>query len=146
MAVAAGGGAAGGEELVDGELHMAEDLAGVLLAAAAGAFLLGHTVVVHRHKQLGIPLQPDDGELAQGDIDPLALAAAAQLAVETATDTGGHVGQLAVTGVALAHIYQLHVEDDGVHHLYYPHQIGKAIKVYPNHRAFSGLYAHFRPY
>lgn len=30
--------------------------------------------------------------------------------------------------------------------IYYPHQIGKAIKVYPNHRAFSGLYAHFRPY
>ena len=147
MAVGAGSGGAGGEELAHGELHMAEDLAGVLLAVgAAGALLLGHAVVIHRHEQLGVPLQTDDGELAQGDIDPAALAAAAQIAVEAAADAGGHVGQLAVAGAALAHVHQLHVEHDGVHHLYYPHQIGKAIKVYPNHRAFSGLYAHFRPY
>ena len=131
MAVRASGGGAGGEELVDGELHMAEDLAGVLLAVAAGALLLGHAVVVHRHEQLGVPLQPDDGELAQSDIDPLALTAAAQLAVEAAADAGRNVGQLAVAVMALAYIHQLHVQDDGVHDLHHPHQIGRALLLRP---------------
>lgn len=98
---------------------MAEDLTGVLVAAAAGALLLRHAVVVHRHEQLGVTLQPDDGELAQSDIDPLALAAAAQLAVEATADAGGYVGQLAVAVVTLAHIHQFHVQDDGVYHFHY---------------------------
>ena len=46
----------GREELIHGELDMAEDLAGVILAAAAGALLLGHAVVVGGHEQLGVSL------------------------------------------------------------------------------------------
>lgn len=30
--------------------------------------------------------------------------------------------------------------------IYYPHQIGKWLTICPNHRVFSGLCAHFRPY
>ena len=104
---------------------MAEDLAGIVLAAAAGALLLRHAVVVHRHQQLGVPLQPDDGELAQGDVDALAVAAEAEVAAEAGAHAGGQLGELAVAGAALAHVHQLHVEHDGIHRLYYPHQIGK---------------------
>ena len=132
---------------MDGELDLAEELAGVLLAAGtAGALLLRHAVVVDGHEELGLPLQADDGELAQGDVDPLALAAEVQIAAEAGTDAGGDLGELAVAGAALAHVHQLHAEDDGVHRLYYPHQIGKWLTICPNHRVFSGLCAHFRPY
>ena len=118
-AVVRGVGIVGREELVDGELDMAEHLAGVLVVAAAGALLLRHAVVVHRHEELGIPLQTDDGELAQSDVDALAVAAEAQVAAEAGADAGGHVGQGAVAGMALAHVYQLHVENDGIHHLHH---------------------------
>ena len=127
---------------------MAENLAGVLIAGgvAAGALLLRDAVVVNGGEQLGVPLQTDEGELPQGDIEPPGLTAKAQLTAKAGADAGGNLGDLAVTVAAFAHVHQLDAQHNGVHRLYYPHQIGKAIKVYPNHRAFSGLYAHFRPY
>ena len=110
----------GREELVDGELDMAEDLAGIILAAAAvaGALLFRHTIVVDRNEKLGIALQADEGELAKGDIEPLALAAEAQLAAEAGADAGRHVGELAVAGTALAGIYQLQAKDQGINGLH----------------------------
>ena len=69
------GGLVGREELIHGELHMAEDLTGIVLVAAAGALLLGQAVVVDGHEELGVPLQPDDGELAQGNIQAVNIAA-----------------------------------------------------------------------
>ena len=99
---------------------MAEDLTGIVLAAAAaGALLVGHAVVIDRHEKLGLPLQTDDGELAQSDVDPLAVVAEAQVTAEAGADAGGNFGQLAVAGAALAHVHQLHVEDDGIDRLYH---------------------------
>ena len=138
----------GREELLHGELHLAENGAGVLLAAV-GALLAGDAVVVGGDEQLAVPLQPDDGELAQGDVHPLALVGEVQLPGKAGGDGVGDVGAVAAVAavaLALAGVGQLHAQDQRVHRLYYPHQIGKAIKVYPNHRAFSGLYARFRPY
>ena len=44
----------GREEFVHRELDMAEDLTGIVLAAAAtGALLVGHAVVIDRHEKLG---------------------------------------------------------------------------------------------
>ena len=79
-AVAAGGGVsilghlqgAGREELPDGEGHVAEQAAGVLLVAAA-ALRLGdasHTP----GSAAGCPAQPHQGELPQGHIEPAAAA------------------------------------------------------------------------
>lgn len=140
----------GGEELAHGEADLAEQLAGVLLVAAAVtaavAVLLRHAVVVGGHEQLGVPLQTDDGELAQGDEQAVRVAAGDQLVGEAGAHLGRDLAAGTGAGAALAYVHQLHAQDDGVHRLHYPHQIGKAIKVYPNHRAFSGLYAHFRPY
>ena len=83
----------GGEELIHGEFDVAENLTGVILAAAAGALLVGHAVIIHRHQKLSLALQANDGELTQGDIDPLALAAEAQVAAEYRVgDVSGMVG------------------------------------------------------
>ena len=110
----------GREELVDGELHVTEDLTGILLAGAAvaGAFLLRHAVVIDRDEQLGVPLQADEGELAKRDVEPLALAAEVQIAAEAGTDAGGHVAELAALAVAVAGIHQLHAQSQGIHRLH----------------------------
>lgn len=140
------GGGVGREELIHRELYLPEDGAGVLLPAAR-ALLAGHAVVVGGDEQLALPLQADDGKLAQGDVHPLALARHGQLPGEAAGDGRGDIRRVAaVPDRGIAGVHQLDAQDEGVHRVHYPHQIGKAIKVYPNHRAFSGLYAHFRPY
>ena len=81
VAVAPGGGAVGGEKLAHGELDLPEQLAGVLLLAvtAAVAVLLRHTVVVGGDQDLGVPLQADDGELPQGNVQAVHIAAGDQL-------------------------------------------------------------------
>ena len=108
----------GGEELIHGEFDVAENLTGVILAAAAGALLVGHAVIIHRHQKLSLALQANDGELTQGDIDPLAFAAEAQVAAEAGADAGRDLGELAVTGTALADVHQLHIEHDGIYGLH----------------------------
>ena len=116
------------------------------MAAAAGALLFRHTIVVGRDEQLGVALKADDGELAQGDVEPAARVRGNERLAEAGKDAGGDVVPVVVAADVAVGVHELEVQGDGVHGLYYPHQIGKAIKVYPNHRAFSGLYAHFRPY
>ena len=118
-----------GEELADRELHLAEYLAGVLaaLGALAGALLLRQAVVVGGDEQLGVPLHADDGELAQGDVQAVYVAPHHQLLREAGADGGGDLAA-AVAGAALAHIHQLHAEDDGVHRLFHLHQVGKCLK------------------
>ena len=75
--------AAGGGELLGGEGDAAEQLAGILRAAGiVAAFLGGDGIVQHRDDQLGVPLQADDGELAQSDIQPPAVRGQHQLIVE----------------------------------------------------------------
>ena len=137
----------GREELAHRELDLPEQLAGVLLAAvaAAVAVLLRHAVIVGGHEQLGVPLQADDGELAQGDKQAVHIAASNQLLGEAGAHRGRNLAAIVVV-MALAHLHQLHSQDDGIHRLYYPHQIGKWLTICPNHRVFSGLCAHFRPY
>lgn len=156
---------AGREELAHGEPDLPEDLAGIFVAVlvAAGALPGGHTVVVHGDEQLGVPLQPDHGELPQGHIQPPAAAVEGQLTVEAGADARGDLGQLVLRAAPagggrrtdrpaggradqVAGVQQLQAQHDGVHRLYYPHQIGKWLTICPNHRVFSGLCAHFRPY
>lgn len=103
------------EELLHGELHLTEDGAGVLLTAAGGTLFAGHAIVVGWDEQLTVPLQPDDGELAQGDIHPPALAPHIQLAGEAAGDAGGHLRSIAAgTCRRLTGVGQAHAQDDGV--------------------------------
>ena len=113
--------AVGREELVDRELNLSEQFAGVFPAVvtAAGALLLGHAVVVHGHEQLGVALQPDNGELTQRHIEAVNIAAGHQLLRETGSDRRGDFRTAALAGAALAHIHQLQVKDDGIHRLYH---------------------------
>lgn len=59
-----------GEELVNGELNLTEDITGILFrcAAGSGTFLVGQAVIVDGDQELGVPLQANDGELAQGNV------------------------------------------------------------------------------
>lgn len=62
----------------------------VIAAALPG----GHAVVVHGDQKLGVPLQPDHGELAQSHIQPAAVGLKGQLAVEAGADAGGDLGEV----------------------------------------------------
>ena len=109
----------GREELAHREGDVPEQSAGVLAAVAAGALLVGHTVVVDGHQQLGVPLQPDDGELAQGHIDPSAVVPAGQLPAEAVAHEGGDFTQVAVAVPLAAAVHDAGVQHDGVHGLHH---------------------------
>ena len=142
-ALAASAGAAGGgdgigrEKFVHGELDAAEHVTGVLLAVviSAAAVLGGDAVVVDGDEQLGIPLQADDRELAQGDKDPMLVAAGHQLVAEAGGHRRGDIQAAAVAGAALAHIHQLQTEDQGVHRLH--HRGGQVGLGYALHLALA---------
>ena len=119
----------GREELIHREGDVLEELAGIITAAAAvgagGAALVRQAVVVHRHQQLAVPLQADDGELAQRHKDTTVVVTGRQVAAEALADTGRDLAEIAVAAAAVAAFHQLGTEDDGVDSFHYPHQIGK---------------------
>ena len=104
------GAVAGGEELLDGEADLGEDLAGVVVAAAAGAFLLGHAVIVGRDEQLGVALKADDGELAEGDVQPAAGVGGDQRLAEAGEDAGRDVVSVVVAADVAVGVYELEVQ------------------------------------
>lgn len=133
------------EELVDGEVDAAEHRARIVLGRALARFVR-HAVVVRRDEQLRVALKPDDRKLPQRHVQLLAAAGQREFLAHGIEDLLRDGARLLLGLHGAAAVHQLHVQSDRVDGFYYPHQIGKAIKVYPNHRAFSGLYAHFRPY
>ena len=102
------------EELLDGEADLGEDLAGVVVAAAAGAFLLGHAVIVGRDEQLGVALKADDGELAEGDVQPAAGVGGDQRLAEAGEDAGRDVVSVVVAADVAVGVYELEVQRYGV--------------------------------
>lgn len=118
---AGGGDGVGREELVYRELDLAEHVAGVLLAVvlAAAAILGGDAVVIGGDEQLGIPLHADDGELAQGDEQPVLVAAGDQLVAEAGGHRHGDIHTATVAGAALADIHQLQAQNQRVHRLHW---------------------------
>ena len=118
--------AAGREERGDRELDPAEQIAGALVGGAAGggAVLGGDAVAEAGDPQLGIPLETNDGELAQGDIEPAALTGEHQFAVEAAADEGGKIQADVVVAVAVAHIDDFAGQNHGIHHFH--HGLGGA--------------------
>ena len=59
--------AACGRKLLGREGDPGEHFTGVLTASGiVAAFLAGNGIIQYRHHQLGIPFQPNDGELSQG--------------------------------------------------------------------------------
>ena len=119
----------GREELFHRKSDVPEEPAGVLGGAAA-ALLLRHAVVIDRDQELRIPLQPDDGELPQGHIDPAAIPAGAETALKAVVDESRDLRQLRLTAavfpaaVTFAAVGDAGVQHDGVHRLYGLHQVG----------------------
>ena len=112
--------AAGGGELLSGEGDPGEELAGILRTAAAGgiaAFLGGDGVIQHRHDQLGIPLQTDDGELAQCDEQTALIAGDHQVLVEHLPDVCRDLHDLVAP--AVADVADLGSKNHGIQHLHH---------------------------
>jgi hypothetical protein len=82
----------GREKFSYGEGDAAEQRAGIF-AASAGAFFFGHAVIIDGNKQLGIPLQTDNGELPQCHIDPTGIIAAAEVTSKAAVYAGRYFAQ-----------------------------------------------------
>ena len=112
--------AAGGGELGRGEGNSAEHFAGILGAAGGvAAFLGGNGVIQHRHDELGIPLQTDHRELAQGDKQPAAVTGFHQIFVKLAADTAGDLDAGILPAPVLADFPHLGAEDHGIQHLHH---------------------------
>lgn len=77
-----------GEELLHGKRDAGKHFTRILCTAGIiAAFLGGDGVVKGGNQQLHIPLQADDGELSQCDIQPAALSGEDQFIVEQVTDS-----------------------------------------------------------
>lgn len=126
LAVAPSGGELGGRE---GD--SAEHFARVFRAAGVvAAFLGGDAVVHHGNDQLGIPLQPDDGKLAQGNEKPSAVRADVQLFVKHSAYAVRHLNGCGFLAAAIAGVTYPGTEDHGIQHF---HHGGGAIGVAPGH-------------
>ena len=91
-------------------------------AHAAVAVLIRHAVVEHRHQQLAVPLQADNGELAQGDKGAAVVVAHGQLAAEALAHAAGDLADVAVAAAVLAALHQLRVQHDGIDCLHHRHR------------------------
>lgn len=109
----------GWEKFVHGEMDILEDTAGIFLSVAAGALLVRNAVVVYRNQQLGISLQPHDGELPQGDIDPTIIVSTGEFTVKAAVDKRRDLTQITVAFPLAAAVHDPGIQDDWVHRFYY---------------------------
>ena len=101
-----------------GEGDAAEHFAGVFGAAGVvAAFLGGHGVFHHRHHQLGVPFQTDDGKLAQGHEQTAAITVNHQLLLEELADAVGDLG--GVLAVAVADLLDPGAEHHGIQYLHH---------------------------
>ncbi len=108
----------GREKFFHGEMDILEDTAGIFLFVSAGALLVWNAIVVHRNQQLGISLQPHNGKLPKGDINPTVIVSAGEFTVKAAVDKRRHLAQIAVTFPLAAAIHNPGVQDDWVHRFY----------------------------
>ena len=101
-----------------GEGDPGEHFAGILCQPRiVAAFLGGQGVIQHRNHQLGIPLQTDDGELAQGHIEPPVIPVQHQRLVKEFLD---EIRQLDNGGViAFMAFPDLGTQDHGVQHFHH---------------------------
>ena len=93
-------------------------LTGVLpCSGTVAAFLAGQAVIQHRHHQLCVTLQANDGELSQAYIQAATFSADHQLLVEHLQDALGNLRYIAV--LALAYLPHPGRKHHRIQHLYY---------------------------
>lgn len=105
----------GREELVHGEAHLLEQVAGVV--ARRAALLGGHAEIVHRHEHLDVAHELYDGEDPDGHEDELAVPSVAEMAAVPFADAVGDVAAAAAAvalAAAVARVHHTGGQDDGV--------------------------------
>lgn len=112
-------------ELLGREGNSGEYLAGILGAAGiVAAFLDGDAVVQHGHDKLCIPLQTNNGELAQGDEHPLPISGEHQILIEKPADGGRNLAD-SLSAAAFAPFLYAGTEDHGIQDLHCGHQFDR---------------------
>ena len=108
-----------GSELFGGEGDSGEHFAGIFRCGTGGvaAFLGGQSVVENGHDELCVPFQPDDGELAQGHIQPPPGGCEDQILVKKGTDRSGDLYHTAL--LLFAGLRYPGTENHGIKYLYY---------------------------
>ncbi len=115
-----------GDKLLFREGNAAEHFTGILSTAArsVAAFLGGNAVIQHRHDNLGIPLQTDDGELTQRDEQAAVIVAQHQFLVEHILDVRGNLRGQFLTGT-VADLLHFGAENHGIQHFHREHQFAR---------------------
>ena len=104
-----------GSELCSRERNPREHLAGIFRATGGiAAFLGGNCIIQHRNDQLRIPLQADNGELSQSDVEAFALPCDHQFIIKHLADWAGQLQSTVVPALALAHIPHFGAEYHGI--------------------------------
>ena len=106
------------EELLRREAYLRENGARVILAAAARAVLVGNAIVVGGYEQLRVALETDDGELAEGDVEPLCRVAGDEGVAEAGDDVRRYDRLCSFGADAVGGVHELEVERDGVDRLH----------------------------
>jgi hypothetical protein len=108
-----------GGEFGCGKGDSAEHFTGIFGAAGGFAAILGGDAVLqYRHHQLGIPLQTDDGELAQSHKQSAFVTGEYQLLVKHAADGPGDLGDHFSAGT-VTDILDLGIENHGIQYLHH---------------------------
>ena len=112
--------AGGGGKLLGGEGNAAEHFAGILRGARRVTALSARNGgVQHRHDQLGIPLQPHNGELPQGHKQPPLIAGEYQLLIKQLPNIAGDLYHAGLLAHAVAYFLHLAAEHHGIQHFHH---------------------------
>ncbi len=107
------------EERVHREFYAAKGAAGIIIAfVLTGTLMIGNAVPIDGNLQLRIPLQANDGELAQCYIDSATFLAAGQAAVEAVFDTCRNFAEITATVLGVACVHQLCIQYQGIYRFY----------------------------
>lgn len=119
----------GGEELVDRELEVIENIARILLFATATcrAITFRQADVICRHKKLDVAFEADDGELTDGDVQTTHIFAQNDICTEQLTNAIRHFRDLTAAAALETRLYDLRVENDRVDNFDYGSRLVAAL-------------------
>ena len=112
------------EKLIHRETDFGEERARVIFSRSNTLFLR-QTVIICRHEELRVTLQPYNGKLPQCDIYTTAIAAHHELTAKSCANAARDLSEFTIRAMMIADIYNLHTQDNRIHRFNYCPLIGK---------------------